>query len=63
LGRAADARQALDTFMSEAPEEIADWPGEDPKAWRRYWTQQYPFQDFRNLEHLLDGFRKAGLPV
>jgi hypothetical protein len=49
-------------FMAEAPEEIADWPGEDRKAWRRYWTYHYPFQDAGNLEHLLDGLRKAGLP-
>jgi len=63
LGHDDDARQALETFMSEAPEEFADWPGEDPKAWRRHWAQQYPFRDPRNLEHLLDGFRKAGLPV
>ncbi len=63
LGRDAEAQQAMANFMAEAPEEIADWPGEDSKAWRRYWTYHYPFQDAGNLEHLLDGFRKAGLPV
>jgi TolB-like protein/Flp pilus assembly protein TadD len=63
LGHDDKARQALETFMSQAPEEYTEWPGEDPEGWRRYWTQQLPFQDPRNLEHLLDGFRKAGLPV
>jgi len=63
LGRDTEARRALNTFMSEATEEIADWPGESPNVWRRFWTHQYPFQDPRNLEHLLDGLRKAGLPV
>ena len=63
LGRDAEARRAIDTFMAEASEAIADWPGEDPQGWRRYWANGYPFQDAGNLEHLLDGFRKAGLPV
>jgi adenylate cyclase len=63
LGRDDDARQAMETFMSEGPEEFTDWPGEDPEAWRRHWIQQYPFRDPGNLEHLLDGFRKAGMPV
>ncbi len=63
LGRDAEARQAMANFMAEAPEAIADWPGEDPQAWRRYWANSYPFQDAGDLEHLLDGFRKAGLLV
>ena len=63
LGRDDDARQAMETFMSEGPEEFTDWPGEDPEAWRRHWIQQYPFRDPADVEHLLDGFRRAGMPV
>jgi TolB-like protein len=63
LGRDDDARQAMETFMSEGPEEFTDWPGEDPEAWRRYWTRQIPFRVPGNLEHLLDGFRGAGMPI
>ncbi len=63
LGRDNDARQAMETFMSEGPEKFIDWPGEDPEAWRRLWIQRHPFLDPSNLEHLLDGFRKAGMPV
>jgi TolB-like protein/Tfp pilus assembly protein PilF len=63
LGRDAEAQQAMTNFVAEASEEIADWPGEDPKAWRRYWTYHYPFQIAEDLDHLLQGFRKAGLPV
>jgi adenylate cyclase len=63
LGRDDDARQAMETFMSEGPEKFIDWPGEDPEAWRRRWIQQHPFRDPGNLEHLLDGFRRAGMPV
>jgi TolB-like protein len=63
LGRDAEARQAMDAYMREASDEIANWPGEDPEGWRRHWAQSQPFQDTDNLEHLLDGFRKAGMPV
>ncbi len=63
LGRDAEARQAMDAYMREASDEIANWPGEDPEGWRRHWAQSQPFQDTGNLEHLLDGFRKAGMPV
>ncbi len=63
LGRDAEARQAMDAYMREASDEIANWPGEDPEGWRRHWAQSIPFQDTGNLEHLLDGFRKAGMPV
>ena len=63
LGRDAEARNAMDAYMASAPEEIAIWPGEDPKAWRQHWAESQLFRDPADLEHLLDGFRKAGMPV
>jgi TolB-like protein/Tfp pilus assembly protein PilF len=63
LGREAEAGQAMDRFVAAAAEASASWPEEDPEAWRRYWAKRYPFQDASDLEHLLDGFRKAGLAV
>ena len=63
LGRDGDAKQAMENFMKEAARNIAEWPGDDPVAWQTFWGHLYPFQDSRNLEHLLDGLRKAGLPV
>jgi TolB-like protein len=63
LGRDAEARNAMDAYMATAPEEIAIWPGEDPKAWQRLWAQSQLFRDPADLEHLLDGFRKAGMPI
>ena len=53
----------MNAYMAIAPEEIAIGPGEDPKAWQRHWAQYHPFRDRADLEHLLDGFRKAGMPV
>jgi hypothetical protein len=53
----------MDAYMATAPEEIAIWPGEDPKAWRQHWAESQLFRDPADLEHLLDGFRKAGMPA
>jgi tetratricopeptide (TPR) repeat protein len=63
LGRDADAAQAMDRFLTEAAEEVDDWPGDDPAAWREFWAGGYAFEEPGNLERLLEGFRKAGLPV
>ena len=63
LGRHAEAKQALADFVATAREEIKDYPDEDHKAWRRFWAQFWPFKEPSDLDHLLDGFRKAGLSV
>jgi tetratricopeptide (TPR) repeat protein len=63
LGRDADARNAMREYMTAAKDEIAIWPGEDVKVWHRHWAQSLPFNDPTDLEHILDGFRKAGMPV
>ena len=63
LGRDSEARQALTKFLSMAHEEIAAFPGEDPDLWRRYWARHFPFKNSKDLDHLLDGLRMAGLSV
>ncbi len=63
LGREAEASQAMANFMADAPAEIANYPSEDREGWRRYWAIAFPFKETDDLDHLLDGFRKAGLPV
>jgi tetratricopeptide (TPR) repeat protein len=63
LGRGTEARNAMDAYMATAQKEVAIWPGKAPKAWQRHWAQSQPFRDPADLEHLLDGFRKAGMPV
>lgn len=63
LGRDSEARQALTEFLSTAHEEIAAFPGEDPELWRRYWARHFPFKNAKDLDHLLDGLRMAGLSV
>jgi len=63
LDREAEARRAMASFVETAREEIKNYPGEDQDGWRRYWARQFPFKDTNHLDHLLDGLRKAGLPV
>jgi Flp pilus assembly protein TadD, contains TPR repeats len=63
LGRDMEARRAMSDFLAVAAKTIAHYPGYDRNAWRTYWARKYPFQRPADLEHLLDGFRKAGLPV
>jgi tetratricopeptide (TPR) repeat protein len=61
MGRDSEARQALTEFLSMAQEEIAAFPGENPDLWRRYWARHFPFKNPKDLDHLLDGLRMAGL--
>jgi len=63
LGRDSEARQALTEFLPVAHGEIAAFPGEDPHLWRRYWARHFPFKNAKDLDHLLDGLRMAGLSV
>jgi len=62
-GRDAEARREMSEFLTAAVSQIANHPGQDREAWRTYWTRMFPFQRADDLEHLLDGFRKAGMPV
>jgi TolB-like protein len=63
LGRDVEARAAMEAYMAKAQEEITIWPAQDPKAWRQHWAQSQPFRKPADFEHLLDGFRKAGMPA
>lgn len=63
LGRDTEAKCAMTDYLAEASEKIADYPGANGDAWRRYWSTRYPFKDAEDLEHLLEGLYKAGLPL
>lgn len=63
LGRHAEAKRAMTDYLTKASEEFADFPGVDRESWRQYWTIRYPFKYSVDLEHLLEGLLKAGLPI
>ncbi|MDX1401973.1 MAG: hypothetical protein R3245_08630, partial [Kiloniellales bacterium] len=62
LGLESEARQAMADFLRVAAEEFTDYPDKDPDRWRRYWVRQFPFKNLADIDHLLDGLYKAGLP-
>lgn len=62
-GRDAEARREMAAYLKAAASEIVSYPGQDREAWRKYWGRMLPFKHAADLEHVLDGFRKSGLPV
>ena len=63
LDRDSEASQAMADFMETASKDIKDYPGNDQQAWREFWAGWFPFKESSDLDHLIDGLRKAGLPV
>lgn len=62
LGRAPEARRAMADYLATASTDMATYPGTDSDRWRQYWAVTMPFKNPEDLEHFLDGLRKAGLP-
>lgn len=62
LGRESEARQAMTLYLANASTDMAVYPGADSDRWRQYWAVNTPFEDPKDLEHLLDGLHMAGLP-
>jgi adenylate cyclase len=63
LGRDDDARDAMNVFLQRAKDELKPFPGDDPQAWRRYMDLGYARRHKDDFEHILEGARRAGLPV
>jgi adenylate cyclase len=63
LGRDEQARAAAAEVLESAKTELAIPLGQDAKRWRAYWAKAFPFQNPDDLEHLVNGLRKAGLPA
>jgi TolB-like protein len=62
-GRANEARSKLEECLRLAERDMRRFPGRDAQAWRNYLTRANPFRESRDLQHLFDGLRKAGLPI
>jgi tetratricopeptide (TPR) repeat protein len=63
LGRDSDAHSAMNKFLDHSKDELNPFPGDDPQAWRRYLEWTYDRRQKADFEHILEGARRAGLPV
>jgi adenylate cyclase len=62
LGNVSESRQAMTDYLVRAQKEIAGYPGVDTNRWERFWATRYPFKYAKDLDHMLAGLRKAGMP-
>jgi TolB-like protein/Tfp pilus assembly protein PilF len=60
VGNVEEAKRYLDAFLDYAEADMVGFPGRHLRAWEPYWMGGFRNRD--DLEHLLDGLRKAGLP-
>jgi len=63
LGRPDEAAQVSQEFIAISKggtPESDQTPGEH---WHSYWNRLYKFKDSGDRQHLLDGLRKAGIPI
>ncbi len=63
LGRDEQAHEKAAEVIELAKTEVAVPLESDPERWREYWSKWYLFQKPDDLEHCLQGVRKAGLPA
>jgi adenylate cyclase len=62
LDRRDDARFEAEEFLKLAKSDLTEKPTQSQESWLRYWERRAPFKERGQLDHLLDGLRKAGLP-
>ncbi len=61
-GRGTEARQTAKDFVADAERKLADAGAPIPQDWLDFIAQRWRFKQREDLEHLLDGLRKTGLP-
>ena len=61
LGNQNEASEIMARFASHMSSAITDAGGKLPDSWCDYFTERWPFRHAHDLDHLLDGFRMAGL--
>ncbi len=63
IGDIERANEAIELFEKRARAEFTHYPGDEPDGWRDYWWWTQPFRSNDDLEHLLEGLRRAGLSI
>ncbi|MGI9450651.1 MAG: hypothetical protein ACR2QH_08460, partial [Geminicoccaceae bacterium] len=56
------ARRNLDSYLQRAKNELIHFPGTGPNAWRTF-LEQTVFKRREDLEHFIEGVRRAGLSI
>lgn len=63
LGEDAMARRYLDRYLERARREFVHFPGEDAEGWRVHMKRTVIRRRDEDVEHYLEGARRAGLPL
>ena len=56
-----DAKEELKAFIDNAKVDMAVFPGEQPEDWHEYALTISGYKKQSDVDHLIDGLRKAGL--
>ncbi len=60
-GDLGDARAAAAEFVAHTTKAMAQVGARPPASWRDFFAERHPYKHADDLDHLLDGLRKAGL--
>jgi TolB-like protein len=63
LGNLEEARVNLQKYLDLSRRELSVFPDKDPSAWRALLERSTPRKRREDVEHFIEGARKAGLPL
>jgi TolB-like protein len=63
VGRTGEAQVRLQEFLRLAERDMTNFPGQDAQQWMNYLSRTNYYKEQRDLDRLLNGLRKAGLPL
>lgn len=63
LGRDSEAQAAAAELRNLLDPNLASVLGDNQSSWQDYWARMFSIFSPEDLEHLLEGLRKAGLPA
>ena len=62
MDRPAEAKAVLKEFLRVAKSDMLVYPGDRLGDWNAYWHAAMPYRSQRDIDHLLEGLSKAGMP-
>lgn len=61
-GDVTEAKALAQKFVEFAERQFSSNEAEQPESWIEFMAQRWPFRSRTDMDHLLEGLRKAGLP-